>query len=93
MQTDYPELRAWLAQQESFEQNMKKSPWTCTIKDKEALTAVEMLTWNAKIQPSSIVIKKEDGSFVEFWYEVYIDQQNIPYDIRLPMYPQYYIVY
>jgi hypothetical protein len=93
MQTDYPELREWLAQQENFEQNMKKSPWTCTIKDNEALTAVEMLTWNSKIQPSSIVIKKEDGSFVEFWWEVYIDQQNIPYDIRLPMYPQYYIVY
>lgn len=93
MQTDYPELRAYLAQQENFETNMKKSAWVCTIKDNEALTAVQMLDWNSKIQPSSIVIKKEDGSYTEFWWEVYINQQNIPYDTRLPMYPAYYLVY
>lgn len=93
MQTDYPELRAYLAQQENFEANMKKSAWTCDIKDNEALTAFQMLEWNSKIQPSSIVIKKDDGSYDEFWNEVYINQQNIPYVERLPMYPEYYIIY
>lgn len=93
MDFDYPELRAWLATQENFEINMKKSPWTCIIKDNESLTAVQMLDWNSKIQPSSIVIKKDDGTYVEFWWEVYVNQQNIPYDIRLPMYPQYYFIY
>lgn len=92
MQTDYPELRAYLAQQENFEQYMKKSAWVCTIKDNEALSAVDMLSWNSKIQPSTIVIEK-DGAFVEFWYEVYVNEQNIPYDIRLPMYPKYYLVF
>jgi len=93
MQTDYPELRAWLADQENFESNMGKTAWTCNIKDNEALTAVEMLLWNSRIQPSSIVIKKDDGSFIEFWWEVYINQQNIPYEIRLASYPHYYIIY
>ncbi len=93
METDYPEVRAYLAQQENFENYMKKSPWICTIKDNEALTAIQMLEFNNKVQPSTIVIKKDDGSFAEFWYEVYINQQNIPYDIRLPMYPQYFLVY
>lgn len=71
---------------------MKKSPWLCTIKDNEALTAVQMLEFNNKIQPSTIVIKK-DGQFMEFWYEVYINQETTPYDIRLPRYPEYYLVY
>lgn len=93
MQTDYPELRSYLAQQENFEATMKKSAWTCTIKDNEALTAFQMLEWNSKIQPSSIVVKKDDGSYDEFWNEVYINQQNIPYVERLPMYPEYYIIY
>jgi hypothetical protein len=93
MEFDYPELRAWLADQENFETNMKKSPWTCVIKDNEALTAVQMLDWNSKIQPSSIVIKKDDGTYIEFWLEVYQNQQNIPYDIRLATYPQYYFIY
>lgn len=93
MEFDYPELRAWLADQEQFEINMKKSAWACTIKDNEALTAVQMLEWNSKIQPSSIVIIKDDGTYVEFWWEVYVNQQNIPYDIRLPMYSKYYLIY
>lgn len=93
MDFDYPELRAWLASQENFESNMMKSPWTCIIKDNEALTAVQMLDWNSKIQPSSIVIIKEDGSYVEFWLEVYVNQQNIPYDERLAMYSKYYLIY
>jgi hypothetical protein len=93
MQTDYPELRAWLADQENFQSAMNKTAYTCTIKDNEALTAVEMLDWNSKIQPSSIVIKKDDGTFTEFWLECYVNEQNIPYDIRLPMYPHSYIIY
>ena len=93
MDFDYPELRGWLAQQENFEINMKKSPWTCIIKDNESLTAVQMLDLQSKIQPSSIVIKKVDGTYIEFWWEVYINQQNIPYDERLSSYPQYYFIY
>lgn len=93
MDFDYPELRAWLASQENFESNMMKSPWTCIIKDNEALTAIQMLDLNSKIQPSSIVIIKEDGSYVEFWWEVYVNQQNIPYVERLAMYSKYYLIY
>lgn len=93
MDFDYPELRAWLAEQPNFQSNMGKSPWTCTIKDNEQFTAVQMLDINSKIQPSSIVIKKDDGTYVEFWWEVYINQENIPYDIRLASYPQYYFIY
>ena len=93
METDYPDLRAWLSNQDNFESNMRKSAWTCSIKDNEALTADEILTWNYKITPSSVVIKKEDGAFDEFWNEVYVNQMNIPYGERLQMYPQYYIVY
>ena len=93
METDYPELRQYLSEQESFEAYMKKSPWLCTIKDNEALTAIQMLDFNNKIQPSTIVIMLEDGSYQEFWYETYINQQNIPYDIRLASYSKYYLVY
>lgn len=93
MEFDYPELRAWLADQENFESNMKKTAYTCTIKDNEALTAIQMLDIQTKIQPSSIVIQKDDGTYVEFWWEVYINQQNIPYDIRLASYPKYYFIY
>ena len=90
---DYPELRNWLASQESFENYMKKSAYLCTIKDNEAMTAIQMLDFNNKIQPSTIVIVKNDGSYDEFWHEVYVNQQNIPYDIRLPMYSQYYLIF
>ena len=90
---DYPELRNWLATQESFENFMKKSPYLCIIRDNEAMTAIQMLDFNNKIQPSTIVIVLDDGSYQEFWYEVYINQQNIPYDIRLPMYSKYYLIY
>jgi hypothetical protein len=93
MQTDYPELREWLNAKEGFPTNMKKSPWTCSIKDNEALTAVQILEWNSNIQPSYIIIKKDDGTYDDFWNECYVNEQNIPYDIRLPMYPHYYIVY
>jgi hypothetical protein len=93
METDYPELRQYLSEQESFEAYIKKSPWLCTIKDNEALTAVQMLDFNNRIQPSTIVIMLEDGSYQEFWYETYINQQNIPYDIRLASYSKYYLVY
>jgi len=93
METDYPELRQYLSEQESFEAYIKKSPWLCTIKDNEALTAVQMLDFNNRIQPSTIVIMKDDGSYQEFWYETYINQQNIPYDIRLASYSKYYLVY
>jgi hypothetical protein len=90
---DYPELRNWLSTQESFENYMKKSPYLCTIRDNEAMTAIQMLDFNNKIQPSTIVIVKNDGSYEEFWNEVYVNQQNIPYDIRLPTYSQYYLVF
>lgn len=93
MEMDYLELRAYLASQESFENYMKKSPYTCTIKDNEALTAIQMLDFNNKVSPSTIVIMKDDGSYQEYWYEVYINQQNVPYDIRLASYPKYYLVY
>ena len=90
---DYPELRNWLATQENFENYMRKSPYLCTIKDNEAMTAIQMLDFNNKIAPSTIVIVKDDGSYQEFWYEVYINQQNIPYDVRLPMYNKYFLIY
>jgi hypothetical protein len=90
---DYPELRDWLATQESFENYMKKSPYLCIIKDNEAMTAIQMLDFNNKIQPSSIVIVRDDGSYEEFWTEVYKNEKNIPYDIRLPMYSQYFLIY
>jgi hypothetical protein len=93
MQTDYPELRAWLAQQENFEANMKRSPWICTIKDNQALDAVQMLDWNHKIQPSSIVVIMSDGSYREFWDDVYHDQKNVPYDLRLPTYSASFLIY
>jgi len=93
MQTDYPDLRSYLASQENFEYYMRKNAYMCTIKDNEALTAVQMLDFNNKISPSTIVIMKEDGSYQEFWYETYINQQNIPYDVRLASYPHYYLVY
>jgi len=90
---DYPELRDWLATQESFENYMKKSPYLCIIKDNEAMTAIQMLDFNNKIQPSTIVIVKDDGSYEEFWMEVYNNQQNIPYEIRLASYSKYYLIY
>jgi hypothetical protein len=93
MEFDYPELRAWLADQENFQSNMMKSPWTCTIKDNQQLNAVQMLDIQTKIQPSSIVIKKDDGTYIEFWWEVYINQQETPYDIRLATYPFFYFIY
>jgi hypothetical protein len=93
MQTDFPELRAWLADQENFQTNMGKSAWTCTIKDNEALNAPAMLDANSKIQPSSIVVIMPDGSYKEFWQDVYDDEKNIPYDIRLPTYSASYLVY
>lgn len=93
MQTDYPELRAWLAAQENFQTNMGKSPWTCNIKDNESLSAPAMLDANSKIQPSSIVVIMPDGSYKEFWQDVYDNEQNIPYDIRLPTYSASYLVY
>lgn len=93
MQTDFPDLRAYLASQESFEFYMRKSAYLCTIKDNEAMTAVQMLDFNNKIQPSSIVVVLADGSYQEFWYEVYINQQNIPYHVRLATYSAYFLVY
>lgn len=90
---DYPELRDWLATQESFENYMKKSPYLCIIKDNEAMDAVKMLDFNNRIQPSTIIIMMPDDSYQEFWYETYINQQNIPYEERLAMYPAYFLVY
>ena len=90
---DYPELRDWLATQESFENYMKKSPYLCIIRDNEAMTAIQMLDFNNKIQPSTIVIVKDDGSYEEFWMEVYNNQQNIPYEIRLASYSKYFLIY
>ena len=90
---DYPELRDWLATQESFENYMKKSPYLCIIKDNEAMTSIQMLDFNNKIQPSTIVIVKDDGSYEEFWMEVYNNQQNIPYEIRLASYSKYFLIY
>jgi hypothetical protein len=93
MQTDYPELRSWLAQQPNFENGMRKSPWLCTIKDNEALTSLQMLEFNNKIQPSSIVVVMPDGAYKEFWADVYENEQNVPYDIRLPTYSAYFLIY
>lgn len=89
---DYPELRNWLATQESFENYMKKSPYLCIIKDNEAMDAIKMLDFNNRITPSTIVIVI-DGVYKEFWHEVYENQQNIPYEVRLASYPQYYLIY
>ena len=93
MQTDYPDLRAYLATQEAFEAYMRKSPYLCTIKDNEAFTALQMLQFNNTISPSTIVILKDDGSYQEMWYEYYVNQQDIPYHIRLEGYPRYYLIY
>jgi hypothetical protein len=93
MQTDYPELRAWLATFPNFQSNMGKSPWLCTIKDNEAMNAVVMLDANSKIQPSSIVVVMPDGSYKEFWQDAYDNEKNIPYDIRLPTYSAYFFIY
>jgi hypothetical protein len=90
---DYMELRDWLATQESFENYMKKSPYLCIIKDNDAMDAIKMLDFNNKVQPSTIVIVLEDGSYQEMWYEYYINQQNIPYHIRLASYSKYYLIY
>jgi hypothetical protein len=90
---DYPDLRAYLASQEAFEYYMKKNAYVCDIQDNEAITAVQMLDFNNKVSPSTIVIMKDDGSYQEFWYEVYINQENIPYDVRLASYSKYYLVY
>jgi hypothetical protein len=90
---DYPELRNWLAQQETFQSSMHKSPYTCIIKDNEAYNSIQMLNLNSKIQPSTIIIVMPDGSYKEFWYEVYENQQNIPYEIRLASYNKSYLVY
>lgn len=90
---DYPELRNWLATQEAFENYMKKSPYLCIIKDNEAMTAIQMLDFNNKITPSTIVIVLDDGSYKEFWMEVYENQQNVPYEIRLASYSKYFLIY
>jgi hypothetical protein len=93
MQTDYPELRAYLNTIDYFPTVMKKSPWLCSIKDNEALTAVQILEWNNVIQPSYIFFKREDGSYEDFWNECAVNEKNIPYDIRLASYSHFYIVY
>ena len=93
MNTNYPELRTWLSNQENFETVMKKSAWLCTIQSNNDTTAVQMLQFNNKVQPSSIVVKMQDDSFKEFWLDVYENQENIPYDIRLPTYSEYYLIY
>lgn len=93
MQTDYPELRAYLASQENFEYYMKKNAYMCIIKDNEAYNAIQMLDFNNKVSPSTIVVVLEDGSYQEFWYDVYVNQQNVPYDIRLASYSKYYLIY
>ncbi len=93
MQTNFTELRNFLLEQEGFENGMKKHPYMCTIKDNNEMTALEMLEFNNKIKPSSIVVRMPDNSYKEFWAEVYENQQNIPYDIRLPTYSAYYLIY
>lgn len=91
--TDYPELRAYLASQENFEFYMKKNAYICDIKDNEAVTAVQMLDFNNKVTPSTIVIMMPDGSYKEWWLEIYENPQNVPYDIRLPTYSKFYLIY
>jgi hypothetical protein len=93
MYTDYPELRQYLSEQENFESYMQKSAWLCTIKDKEAMSTVQMLALNNKMSPSTIVVLMDDGSYCEFWDDVYKNQQNVPYEIRLASYPAYFLIY
>ena len=90
---DYSELRSWLSSHEYFETFIKKSSYLCTIKDNNTMTAVQMLEFNNRIQPSSIVVIMPDGSYKEFWWDVYENEQNVPYDIRLPTYSNYYLIY
>jgi len=52
-----------------------------------------MLHFNNKIQQSSIIVVMPDSSFKEFWMDVYENQQNIPYEIRLESYSKFYLVY
>lgn len=93
MQTDYPELRDYLSQQEGFENYMKKSIYLCIIKDNEAYDPIKTLELNAKIFPSTIVVVMPDNSYKEFWLDVYEDQKNIPYEIRLASYSKYYLIF
>lgn len=90
---DYPELRAYLASQENFEAYMRKNAYLCVIRDKQAISPVKALEFNNKIQPSTIVVTLPNGEYQEFWYEVYIHQENIPYEERLASYSEYFLVY
>jgi hypothetical protein len=92
MQTDYPELRAWL-ENNDYQNAMQKNIYLCSIKDKEAYTALQMLNFNNKIQPSLIIVVMPDGSYKDFWLDVYQDEKNIPYEFRLPTYSEYFLVY
>jgi hypothetical protein len=93
MNFDFPELRTYLSQQENFDSAMHKTAWMCTIKDNISLSAIQMLDLGGKIYPSSIVVKMPDGSYKEFWADVNEDEKNIPYDIRLASYSEYFFVY
>jgi hypothetical protein len=93
MQTNYPELRAWLQQQEGFPTYIGKSPYLCTIQDNQALGAVQMLEANSMIRPSVIIVVMPDGTYKDFWQDCADNEQNIPYDIRLPSYSASFIVF
>lgn len=94
MQTNYPDLRAWLYDQENFEGFMKKSAYACSIQDNEAIDAVQMLDINGKIQPSSIVIVMPDNSYKEFWQEVHdVQILDVCYSDRLASYSKYFLIY
>jgi hypothetical protein len=92
MQTNFPELRAWLYDQENFQTSMGKSAYQCSIQDSLSLTPCEILTANSRIQPSSVVVIMPDGSYKEFWQDVYDDQKNIPYGDRLAMYSASFLI-
>jgi len=92
MQTNYPELRAWLNQIDYFPTMMKKSTYMCTIQDNQALTVLQMLEGNNLIQPSMIVVVMPDGTYKDFWQECYENEQNIPYEYRLASFSASFLV-
>jgi hypothetical protein len=90
---DFPELREYLANVEGFENFIRKSAYICEIIDKNELEPQPMLLLNKKIYPSTIIVKMPDGSFTEFWNDVYVNERNVLFEVRLAEYSEYYLVY
>jgi hypothetical protein len=92
MQTNYPELRAWLNQIDYFPTMMRKSAYMCTIQDNQALTVPQLLEANNLIQPSMLIVVMPDGSYKDFWQECADDPQTTPYEYRLVAYSASFFV-